>query len=117
MAKIVLLHDIAHARTGDKGNRMSIGLFAYEPEFWSTIVDQVTEERVLELFRHRGATAVRRYVLPKLHALNFVIENALEGGVNGSLNLDAHGKSNSFRLLGLSVTLPEAATPAQHSVR
>jgi hypothetical protein len=61
---------------------------------------------VLELFRHRGATTCTRHDLPNLHAFNFVVDEVLEGGVNGSLNLDGHGKTHSFRLLALRVSLP-----------
>ena len=68
----------------------------------------MTADRVHALFRHRGATTVVRYELPNLHALNFVIDEVLEGGVNGSLNLDIHGKTNSFRVLGLEVEVPDA---------
>ena len=64
--------------------------------------------RVLALFAHRGATRCVRYDLPLIHAFNFVIDDVLEGGVNGSLNLDGHGKSLSFRLLELTVQIPAA---------
>lgn len=99
------LHEIAHARAGDKGNRLNIAVIAYHADLWP-LLDQVTEARVLALFAHRGATAVRRYPVPGLHAVNFVIDDVLEGGVNASLNLDIHGKTHSFRLLGLSVDVP-----------
>ncbi|MBP0444805.1 hypothetical protein J8J14_08405 [Roseomonas sp. SSH11] len=102
------LHRLAHARAGDKGNRLNIGLFAYYPEAWPLIAGQVTEERVLALFAHRGAARVRRYELPKLDGFNFVIDDVLQGGVNGALNLDGHGKTLSFRLLGLTLRVPEA---------
>lgn len=101
----VPLHRLAHARAGDKGNRLNIALIAHRPEDWPALAAQVTEERVLALFRHRGATAVRRYDLPGLGAFNFVIEDVLQGGVNGALNLDGHGKSLSFLLLGMTVDL------------
>jgi hypothetical protein len=101
-----LLAEIAHARAGDKGERLSICLFAYEDAAYPLLVDQVTEERVMALFAHRGVTRVRRYLLPRLAGMNFVLDGALEGGVNGSLNLDGHGKSQSFRLLGLAVEAP-----------
>lgn len=100
------LYELAHARAGDKGERVNIGLFAYCPAVYPHLLEQVTEERVAALFAHRGASRVRRYELPRIHALNFVIDGALEGGVNGSLNLDGHGKSQSFRLLGLEVRVP-----------
>lgn len=101
----VLLHSLAHARTGDKGNRSSISLTAYDPKHWPLLVDQVTEERVARLFAYRRPTAVKRYLLPKLHAMNFVIDDVLDGGVNDSLNLDSHGKTLSGLLLTLTITL------------
>jgi hypothetical protein len=102
----VPLHRIAHARTGDKGNHSNICVFAYEPEFFDILVEQVTEQRVAALFAARKPTAVRRYLLPNLHGLNLVLDNVLDGGVNDSLNLDMHGKSLSFHLLTLEVSIP-----------
>lgn len=96
----VPLHAVAHARAGDKGNRSNISVIPYRPRAFDALLEQVTEQRVLEVFAHRGATEVKRYVLPRLPAMNFVIDNVLEGGVNGSLGLDGHGKSLSFLLLG-----------------
>jgi hypothetical protein len=100
------LHAIAHGRAGDKGNRSNISVIAYAPELYEVIVDQVTPERVTALFRHRAQVEVTRYELPTLGALNFVIDNALEGGVNRSLNLDGHGKALSFLVLSLRVEVP-----------
>ena len=102
----VPLHDVAHSRAGDKGNRINLSLFAYHAQAYSLLAEQVTEEKVLALFRHRGATGARRYDLPLLNGFNFVIDEVLEGGVNGSLNLDGHGKTHSFRLLSMPVTVP-----------
>ncbi len=104
----VPLHEVAHARAGDKGNRLNVSVVAYHPELWPVLLAQVTAERVHTLFRHRGASVVVRYELPNLHALNFVVDEVLEGGVNASLNLDIHGKTNSFRVLGLLVEVPDA---------
>lgn len=101
----VLLHALAHARTGDKGDRASISLVAYDPVHWPLLVEQVTEARVAQLFAHRRPSQVRRYLLPMLHAMNFVIDDVLDGGVNGSLNLDTHGKCLSGLLLSLPITL------------
>ncbi|MEX0731748.1 MAG: hypothetical protein WED00_08995 [Aquisalimonadaceae bacterium] len=101
----VLLHALAHARAGDKGDRLNLSLFVFEPRHYDTVLEQVTEERVLALFAHRGATQVRRYPLPALGGMNFVIDSVLEGGVNGALNLDGHGKTLSYLLLGLPVRL------------
>jgi hypothetical protein len=101
----VLLHALAHARTGDKGNRSCISLVAYDPAHWDRLVAHVTEERVARLFAARRPTRVQRYLLPNLHAMNFVLDDVLDGGVNGSLNLDTHGKSLSSLLLTLSIPI------------
>ena len=102
----VTLHDIAHSRAGDKVNRVNLSLMPYDPADYDLLAEQVTAEKVLALFRHRGATGCTRYDLPLLHAFNFVIDDVLEGGVNGSLNLDGHGKSHSFRLLAMTIEVP-----------
>ena len=106
----VLLHQIAHARTGDKGNRANISVIAYDSEHYPILVEQVTAKRVSQLFQHRGEAKVQRYELPLIGALNFVIDDVLEGGVNGSLNLDGHGKTLSFRLLSLPIQLNDSDT-------
>jgi hypothetical protein len=109
--RLVPLHTIAHARTGDKGNHSNISLFAYQPEYFDWLLAQVTRQRVTELFAARRPTAVTRYVLPNLHGMNFVLENVLDGGVNDSLNLDMHGKALSFHLLTLQVAIPQSLVP------
>ena len=101
----VPLYRAAHGRTGDKGNRSNISVIAYRPEYYPVLVAQVTEARVAQVFAHRRPSRVTRYLLPKLHAMNFVIDGVLDGGVNGSLNLDTHGKALAFRLLELPITL------------
>ena len=107
------LHAVAHGRAGDKGNRSNISVVAYLPDAFAYLRDQVTEDKVLALFRHKGATQVTRYVLPNLNALNFVIDDALEGGVNSALTQDLHGKTLSFLLLGeIEVTVPRSCVPA-----
>ncbi|WP_439580787.1 AtuA-related protein [Elioraea sp.] len=108
----VPLHAIAHARTGDKGNRLNVAVIAHHADVWEVLVEQVTEDRVASLFAHRRPTAVRRYLLPKLHALNLVIDDVLEGGVNTALNLDGHGKALSFLVLTLPVTVGKDALAA-----
>jgi hypothetical protein len=107
----VALHRIAHGRTGDKGDRSNMSVIAYRPEFFDLIVAQVTEARVAALFAHRRPRAVKRYLLPKLGAMNFVIDGALDGGVNGSLNLDTHGKALAFLLLELPIEIPRGLEP------
>lgn len=102
----VPLHEVAHGRAGDKGNRLNVSVMPYDPAAYAVLAEQLSETAVLALYAHRGATGVTRYDLPLLPAFNFVIEDVLEGGVNGSLNLDGHGKSNSFILLGMPVRVP-----------
>jgi hypothetical protein len=85
-------------------------VIAYRPEHYELVVAQVTEERVAQLFAHRHPTHVQRYLLPRLGAMNFVIDGVLDGGVNGALNLDAHGKSLVFLLLEMTIQLPEGET-------
>ena len=112
------LYQLAHARTGDKGNKVNISLIAYRAEDYPLLAEQVTEERVRAHFAHRKPTQVTRYPLPKLAAMNFVIEDVLDGGVNDSLNLDMHGKALSFHLLTLTVQAPVtvAASTSQETV-
>jgi len=102
------LHRLAHARAGDKGDRLNISLVAYEPELFPLLLEAVTESAVAKLFAHRRPTAVKRYVLPKLIAMNFVLDGVLDGGVTQALNLDTHGKTLSFRLLELRLAVPNA---------
>ena len=112
MSGTVTLREIAHARAGDKGNRSNVSVFAFDPGHYEVLRDQLTAER---LKRELGALLtgpVVRYELPSLAGLNFVMDDALEGGVNESLNLDGHGKSWSSLVLGLRITLPPAKLPA-----
>ena len=104
--RTVALHQLAHGRTGDKGNRSCISVIAYDPAHWGLLVEQVTEARVAALFAFRKPSTVRRYLLPRLQAMNFVIDDVLDGGVNGALNLDAHGKTLSSLLLTLPIQQP-----------
>lgn len=99
----IRLYDIAHARTGDKGDRANIALIAYDMKDYALLVEQVTCERVAQHFADRSPARVQRYLLPKLGAINFVLDGVLDGGVNDSLNLDMHGKGLSFHLLEMWV--------------
>jgi hypothetical protein len=99
------LRAIAHSRTGDKGNTSSISVIAYHERDYPLLVQHVTPERVKAHFGERVAGEVIRYEIPCLGALNFVLRQALEGGVTRSLVLDPHGKSLSSALLDLD--LPE----------
>ena len=99
----VKLAEIAHARAGDKGNTSNVSVIAYDERAWTILRDQLTVERVLDAYSHVAKGPVTRYELPKLKALNFVIENALGGGVTISLAQDAHGKSLSYLMLDIDL--------------
>ena len=105
--RIVKLHEIANARSGDKGNRLNIALVCRDPAHYPAIARQVTTEAVAQVFAGRKPTRVVRYDLPRLAAFNFVLDDVLEGGVNASLGLDGHGKSLSFLLLDLAVEIED----------
>jgi len=109
---IVPLHRLAHGRTGDKGNRSNISVIAYDARHFRLLQAQVTEARVAEAFAHRRPTRITRYLLPKLAAMNFVIDDVLDGGVNSALNLDTHGKALAFRLLDLPIEVPDGLLDA-----
>jgi len=110
-SRTVPLRTLAHGRTGDKGNRANISVIARRPEFWDVLVAQVTEAAVVAVFAHRAPSRVTRHVLPNLQAMNFVLDDVLDGGVNDSLNLDSHGKSLAFLVLDLPVEVTEPFDP------
>ncbi len=105
--RAVRLRDIAHARAGDKGDTSNISLWVRDPADYAEVKAQVTPERVSDAFPGQLKGTVERYQIDRLHGLNFVLTHALEGGVNGSLNLDGHGKSFSYILLDIEVQLAE----------
>ena len=110
MATVPLLR-AAHGRTGDKGNRSNISVIAWHPDLYPVLLAQVTEAAVAQRFAHRRPTRVQRFELPGLAALNFVLDEVLDGGVNDALNLDTHGKALSFWLLDLPIEIPTALAP------
>jgi hypothetical protein len=97
------LYELAHCRAGDKGDTSILSLIAYRPEDYPLLVERVTAEAVARHLRGIVAGEVRRYEMPKLGALQFVCERALNGGVTTSLALDAHGKSLSYALLEMTL--------------
>ncbi len=108
MSRRVSLREIAHARAGDKGDRSNISLFVFDPRHYPAIKAQVTPERLKASFSQVFQGPIQRFELDHLHGLNFVMDQALAGGVNQSLNLDSHGKSWSFLLLSLSVEIDDS---------
>jgi hypothetical protein len=107
MSRTIRLHEIAHARAGDKGNTSSVSVWVYDPGDYALVKEQLTAERVKAAFPALIRGDVVRYELDHLHGLNFVLHDALEGGVNTSLNLDSHGKSWSYLLLRLAIEVPD----------
>ena len=107
MSRRVQLREIAHARAGDKGNISNVSLFVFDPGHYESVKAQVTPDLLKAQFGGVLQGDIQRYEIDHLQALNFVMSNALEGGVNSSLNLDSHGKSWSFLILSLEVDLDD----------
>lgn len=104
MAK-VKLHEIAHARAGDKGNVSNIGLVPYERKYYNAILEQVTAERVQDYFKSIAFGEVKRYRLDGIGAVNFVLKGALDGGNTRSRRIDGFGKSLSAYLLNMEIEI------------
>lgn len=105
------LRDIAHSRTGDKGDISNISVIAFDEADYPLIEAHVTADRVKDLFHEVVHGEVVRYEIPSIGALNFVMRQALGGGVTRSLALDAHGKCLASALLDLEI--PDVARPIQ----
>ena len=99
----IQLGKIAHARSGDKGNLVNIGVIAYAPEHYATLLREVTAERVKAHFADRIEGSVERFELPNIQAINFVCRQALMGGGTLSLFSDAQGKSFGGGILSLEI--------------
>ena len=98
------LREIAHSRTGDKGDISNISVIAFNEADYPFLKEHLTAERVAEHFREILTGSVTRYELPNIGALNFVLTGMLTGGVTRSLALDAHGKTLSSALLDLELS-------------
>ena len=97
------LWEIAHSRTGDKGNISNLSLIVYDPKDYEMVCEKVTAEKVKEHFKGIVKGDVVRYELPNIYALNFVMQAALGGGVTRSLSVDMHGKGLSSYLLDMEI--------------
>ena len=104
----VRLVDIAHARSGDKGNTANVGVIALEPQWYEVLEKFVTRNRVADHFRGMIEGGVDRYELPNLNAINFLLHGALDGGGTLSLKTDAQGKVYSTALLRMVIDVPDA---------
>ena len=97
------LIELAHARSGDKGDRVNIGLIARRPEDYPVLVREVTADRVKRHFEGVVKGKVERFELPNLEALNFVLHEALDGGGTRALKADPQGKTYSTALLRMEI--------------
>ena len=104
----VRLVDIAHARSGDKGDTANVGVIALKPEWYPLIASQLTRDRVKQHFGRVITGDVERFELPNLHALNFLLHGALDGGGTLSLKTDAQGKVFSTAMLRMVLDVPDA---------
>ena len=100
--KLVHVRDLATARSGDKGNHANIGVVANDETAYNLLVSRLTAVRVQTYFEELGVTRVERFELPKVHALNFVLYDALAGGASRSLRIDTQGKLLGTAILDLS---------------
>ena len=103
----VRLVDIAHARSGDKGDTANVGVIAIKPEWFPLIARELTVKRVADHFRGIITGSVDRFELPNLNALNFLLHGALDGGGTLSLKTDAQGKVYSTALLRMELEVPD----------
>ena len=103
----ISLSQIAHTRSGDKGDLSNIGVIALEAGFYPVLLRELTADRVKKHFGNLVLGGVTRYELPNLQALNFVLEQALDGGGTSSLRIDAQGKTLGAALLNIQVEMQE----------
>jgi hypothetical protein len=108
----IQLVQIAHARSGDKGDTANVGLIALEPCWYPILVEYVTRDAVAAHFKGMIDGPVDRFELPNLNALNFLLHGALDGGGTLSLKTDAQGKVYSTALLRMTIDVPDAAGKA-----
>ncbi len=104
----VRLAELAHARSGDKGDTANVGLIALKDEFYPILVREVTAERVKQHFKGICHGEVERFELPNLGALNFLLHESLGGGGTLSLMTDAQGKTFSTALLRMEIEVSDA---------
>jgi hypothetical protein len=102
------LRQLAHSRTGDKGNTLNVSVICYDARHYDHLLAHVTPERVKAHLSDVVKGDVTRFELPGVSAMNFVLGRALGGGVTRSLALDAHGKSLSSALMDLEIPEPQA---------
>jgi hypothetical protein len=107
----VKLQHVAHARSGDKGDTSNISVFAYAPEFYPLLKEQLSAERFKAFYAGAIKGEVIRYEVDNLEAMNFVCHGALGGGVSRSLCVDNYGKALSAAILGFEIEVPNVLRP------
>ncbi len=100
---IIQLKTIAHARSGDKGNHANIGVIAYTEKGYRHLLKYLTAKKVKSYFKTLCEGEVKRYLLPNIHALNFVLYDSLDGGAGASLRTDSQGKTFAVSLLQIEL--------------
>jgi uncharacterized membrane protein len=106
------LRQLAHVRSGDKGDTSNVAVIAYRPDtFFAALVEQLTVEAVLAFYNGAIRGPAQRYVVPGLGVMNFVLDGALGGGVSRSIAMDQYGKALSAALLGFQITIPDDSRP------
>lgn len=103
----IRVYDIAHARSGDKGDTGNVGVIARKPEYYPLLVKYLTPERVKQHFAGICLGPVERFELPNIEALNFLLHHALGGGGTTSLKNDAQGKTLSSVMLRMELEIEE----------
>lgn len=111
MAQVQLV-DLAHARSGDKGDTANVGVIAYRAEDYPLLVRELTAERLKDHFGSLVKGKIERFELPNLHALNFLLHGALGGGGTMSLMTDAQGKVFSTAVLRMELDVPDDVADA-----
>lgn len=110
--KTFYLRELAHARSGDKGDTANVGVIALRDDWYPVLVRYVTRERVAEHFRDVIKGSVERFELPNLFALNFLLHGALGGGGTVTLRTDAQAKVYSSATLRMVIDVPDAEARA-----
>lgn len=116
MANRIKLRQICHSRSGDKADTVNIGLIVYDQSHYEWVKEHVTAEAVDDYLSGIPHGHIERYELPKIGALNFVVRNALGGGVSRSLMIDGHGKGFSAILLEMEIDAPHESFTAEECV-
>ena len=104
--KVVKLNDIAYARSGDKGSASNVGIIFINKNFYNWALENLTEKDLSDYFQDIALGGVKRYLLPNLNAMNYILFDSLDGGGSESLINDAQGKTHGQAILKMKVKIP-----------